>query len=100
MKIRGTGGFADTATLPPGTRLVWIVRAPIRIDNDSATATFAVHATGASNAADSNTLVIFRDGVDVPYGDGAGGVDPARSATAGDGVTNDAAPPAFRDRPE
>ncbi|HVH34426.1 MAG TPA: choice-of-anchor Q domain-containing protein [Tahibacter sp.] len=99
----GTGGFADTATLPPGTSLVWIVRAPIRTDNDSGTATFVVHATGASNAADSNTLVIFRDGVDVPYADGAGVVDPVRRAAAdeaGDGTAIDAAPPAFPDHPE
>lgn len=98
----GTGGFADTATLPPGTRLVWIVRVPIRADSNADAAAFVAHATGAANAADSNRLVIFRDGVDVPYADGAGVVDPARSAAAtegGDGVANDAAPPSLQDRP-
>lgn len=78
----GVGGFADTATLPPGTSLVWIVRVPVRGDSNASAATLVVHATGAADAADSNMLVIFRDGVDVPYADGAGVVDPARSAAA------------------
>jgi uncharacterized repeat protein (TIGR01451 family) len=64
---QGAGGFADHATLPPGARLVWIVRAPIRGDSDAAQATFLAHAEGAADASDTDTLVIFRDGVDVPY---------------------------------
>lgn len=75
---QGAGGFADTATLPPATQLVWIVRVPIRGDSDAATATFLAHAGGASDAGDTDTLVVFRDGFDVPYADGAGVVDPAR----------------------
>lgn len=76
----GAGGFADTATLPPATSLVWIVRVPIRADSNADAATFVAHATGAADAVDSDTLVIFRDSVDVPYADGAGVVDPAHSA--------------------
>lgn len=79
----GTGGFADTATLLPGTCLVWIVRVPVRGDSKAGAAAVVVHATGAADAVDSNTLVLFRDGVDVPYADGAGVADPASSAAAG-----------------
>lgn len=86
---QGAGGFADTATLPPGTRLVWIVSAPIRADSDAAEATFAVHADGAADASDTDTLVLFRDGVDVPYGDGAEATDPARAAAARDGMATE-----------
>ncbi|MCQ4163278.1 choice-of-anchor Q domain-containing protein [Tahibacter harae] len=85
-ELGGAGGFADMATLPPGTSLVWIVRVPVRGDSPAEAATFVAHAAGATNAADSNTLVIFRDGVDVPYADGAGVTDPARSAAAGGGA--------------
>lgn len=79
---QGAGSFVDTATLPPGTSLVWIVRVPIRADSNAANATLLVHAAGAADAGDTNTLVIFRDGVDVPYADGAGVVDPAQRDAA------------------
>lgn len=64
----GSGGFADTASLPPGTSLVWVLSVPVRSDADAADASITVHATGAADASDRNTLVIFRDGVDRPYG--------------------------------
>lgn len=86
----GAGGFADTATLSPGTSLVWIVRVPVRGDSNASAATLVVHAAGTADATDSNTLVIFRDGMDVPYADGAGVVDPARSAAEGAGVDDPA----------
>lgn len=79
---QGAGGFADTATLPPGTHLVWIVSAPIRGDGEAGEATFRVRADGAAEANDIDTLVLFRDGMDVPYADGADGIDPARAAAA------------------
>lgn len=68
---QGAGAFADTATLPAGTRLVWIVNAPIRGDGNAAEATFLVRADGAPDASDTDTLVLFRDGVDRPYGSGS-----------------------------
>ena len=74
---QGEGGFADTATLPPGTSLTWIVRAPISGDSPADAATFTAHADGAMDASDTDTLVIFRDGFDVPYGDGANATEPA-----------------------
>jgi len=73
---QGEGGFADTATLPPGTSLTWIVRAPIRADSDADMATFTAHAGGAAPVSDADTLVIFRDGLDVPYAGGASATDP------------------------
>jgi hypothetical protein len=90
---QGAGGFADTATLPAGTSLVWIVRVPVRGDSTAAEGVFHAHASGAADASDADTLVIFRDGVDVPYADGAGVVDPARSEAAlegGDGAAIEA----------
>jgi len=83
---QGAGGFTDTATLPPGTQLVWIVRVPVRGDSDASAATFLVHAAGAADAGDTDTLVVFRDGVDVPYADGAGVVDPVRRQAALEGA--------------
>jgi hypothetical protein len=80
---QGAGGFADTATLPPGTSLVWIVRVPVRAGGDAATATFLARADGAGEAADTDTLVVFRDGVDVPYADGAAAVQLARGNVTG-----------------
>lgn len=82
---QGAGGFADSATLPPGTSLVWIVSVPIRADSDAADATFLAHASGASDASDTDTLVVFRDGLDVPYADGAEAMDPVRAAAAREG---------------
>lgn len=96
---QGAGGFADTATLPPGTSLVWIVSVPVRGDGSAAEASFVAHAGGVPDAVDVDTLVIFRDGMDVPYADGAGVVDPVRSEAAreaGGGTVEAAVPAAAR----
>lgn len=76
----GAGSFADVATLPPGTSLVWVVTAPIRADSPDSEARFLVHADGATDASDTNALVLFRDGLDVPYGSGARALDPVPAA--------------------
>ncbi len=76
----GAGSFADVATLPPGTSLVWVVTAPIRADSPDSEARFLVHADGATDASDTNALVLFRDGLDVPYGSGARAPDPVPAA--------------------
>lgn len=78
----GIGGFNDVATLPPGTSLVWIVSVPIRADSLDAEAVFLAQATGATQAGDMNTLVLFRDGMDVPYGNGATALDPESAAAS------------------
>lgn len=64
----GSGGFDASASLAPGTSVVWRLRVPVRMDSDAPQATVQVQADGAGSASDSNTLVIFRDGLDVPYG--------------------------------
>ena len=55
--------------LPPGRSLVWLVGAPVRSDAADATASIVL-AAGAATGIDTRTLVIYRDGFDVPYGDG------------------------------
>jgi hypothetical protein len=47
-----------------------VVSVPTLADSLETTATLDVIATGAATASDTDTLVIFKDGFDVPYGDG------------------------------
>jgi predicted outer membrane repeat protein len=75
----GAGGFADTANLPANSSVTWIVSVPVLAGSDEDQATFTVQlpASGAGlSDADTDTLVIFRDGVDVPYADGTQAVEP------------------------
>jgi uncharacterized repeat protein (TIGR01451 family) len=65
----GTGGFVDSVTLPAGTSAVWILSVPVRSDSNADQATLVIHAEGAPDVSDTNTLVLFRDGLDVPYGE-------------------------------
>lgn len=65
----GTAGFSDRATLPAGATAVWILAVPVRFDSQAAEATLVIHADGAADVSDTNTLVLFRDGLDVPYGE-------------------------------
>jgi hypothetical protein len=62
--------FHFTAALPPGRNLTWLVNAPVLGDTRDANVEFGATATGAQPVTDTNTLVIFRDGFDVPYADG------------------------------
>jgi len=57
-----------TVGLQPGRTLTWLASAKVRIDAVEDSVTFGV-AGDAGNAADTNTLVIFRDGFD-PTGSG------------------------------
>jgi len=66
----GSGPLNDVATLPAGSRASWVVSVPTLADSLETTATLDVIATGAATASDTDTLVIFKDGFDVPYGDG------------------------------
>ena len=66
----GSGPLDDLAMLPPGARASWVVSVPTRADTLETTATLAVIATGAATVSDTDTLVVFKDGFDVPYGDG------------------------------
>ena len=79
----GAGGFSDSATVPANSSVTWIVSVPVLAGSNETEATITVSAdapAGASvaDAADTDTLVLFRDGVDVPYGDGTqGDMEPA-----------------------
>jgi len=68
--VAGNGPLDDIATLPPGARASWVVYLPTFAATAETTATVQVGASGASPLSDTNTLVVFRDGFDVPYGDG------------------------------
>jgi hypothetical protein len=59
--------------LPPGRNLTWRVSVPVRADTPEPDATFTLGARrrAAASASDTRTLVILRDGFDVPYADGA-----------------------------
>jgi hypothetical protein len=65
----GANPLLYTVTLPPDRRLIWLVSVPVRTDATDATASITFAADNAS-ALDTRTLVIFRDGLDVPYGGG------------------------------
>ncbi len=73
----GTGELSDTdVTIPAHGSVAWILSAPILSDASDATVMTTVSATSpdqinAATASDTTTLVIFRDGVDRPYADGA-----------------------------
>jgi uncharacterized repeat protein (TIGR01451 family) len=68
----GDGPLHDTVTLPPGRTLSWRVSVPVRFDSSEADATFALALGGVQpqSAADTNVLVLLRDGFDVPYSGG------------------------------
>jgi uncharacterized repeat protein (TIGR01451 family) len=74
----GAGGFSDTANLPANSSVSWIVSVPVLSGSGETDATFTVSlppplvpAGNGISDADTDTLVIFRDGLDVPYGDGS-----------------------------
>ncbi len=97
---QGAGGFNDVVDLPSGTSITWLVSVPILAGSPEAHGTIVAHAAGAPDASDTDTLVIFRDGVDVPYGDGTqalragshGADSPLLASSAVDLVVPDALP--------
>lgn len=81
----GSGGFSDRVDLQANSSVTWIVSAPVLAGSPESEATLTIGPDGAprrpvvtgtsvSPASDTNTLVIFRDGYDVPYGDGASAI--------------------------
>jgi hypothetical protein len=82
----GDGALNDSSVaIPAGRSLTWLITAPVlpNADGGSVDTTVSVNGDGATaSATDSDILVIFRDGFDVPYGDGTGSIDPMLSATA------------------
>jgi hypothetical protein len=87
----GTGPLNDSGVVIPASRsLTWLVTAQVDVDtlDDTADNTFDVTSAFDPNApyevTDSDTIVIFRDGFDVPFGDGSDLVtgDPMLTAIA------------------
>lgn len=75
----GAAGFSDTANLPPNSSVTWLVSVPVLGGSDAVDATFTVNLPPAGSGlfdADTDTLVLFRDSFDVPYGDGTRAVEP------------------------
>jgi uncharacterized repeat protein (TIGR01451 family) len=68
--------------LPAHRTLTWLISVPVRSDTPEATVEFDVAANGAASVSDTRTLVIFRDGFDVPYGDGMQSVPVVEGAAA------------------
>ncbi|MBO9664195.1 right-handed parallel beta-helix repeat-containing protein [Dokdonella sp.] len=66
----GSGGFSDSANMAANGSVTWIVSVPVLGGSGESAATFTVGGSDVADAADTDTLVIFRDGNDVPYGDG------------------------------
>jgi uncharacterized repeat protein (TIGR01451 family) len=88
--------------LPAHRTLTWLVSVPVRADAADATSTSASPPTVPS-VTDTDTLVIFRDGFDVPYGDGMQSVPVVEGAAAsaildGDALREVAIPDAHRPR--
>ena len=74
----GTGPLIDSnVTIPEGRSLTWIISVPVRADAAGDTADNSVNVGSLTDpnapydVTDSDVLVIFRDGFDVPYGDGS-----------------------------
>jgi uncharacterized repeat protein (TIGR01451 family) len=78
----GNGPLHDVATLPPGRSLTWRVSVPVFADSQEVQATLTLAIGGAQplNQSSVRTLVLFRDGYDVPYGNGTQVVDPTAQA--------------------
>ncbi|HEY6942981.1 InlB B-repeat-containing protein [Dokdonella sp.] len=72
----GSGALNDGGVaIPPGRTLTWVVSAPVRVDAPTGLIDYTVGVGGPSpaNATDHDVIVIFRTGMDVPYGGGAEG---------------------------
>lgn len=72
----GSGPLHDTPVLPPGARVSWVVSVPALAETPDTTAMLGVIAVGAAPLIDTNTLVVFKDGFDTPYGDGTQDLPP------------------------
>ncbi|MDN5923860.1 MAG: hypothetical protein L0H70_02540, partial [Xanthomonadales bacterium] len=83
----GSGALSANIDLPVGASLTFLVSVPVDHAAVGDDITFSVNAIGGSNntnlsASDTDTLVIFRDGFDVPYANGALRTKPPLGATA------------------
>ena len=60
-----------TVTLPPERALVWLVGVPVSAQSTAESVEFGASVASAEPVVDVNTLVIFRNGFDRAYADGA-----------------------------
>ncbi|HET6631919.1 MAG TPA: DUF4347 domain-containing protein [Rhodanobacteraceae bacterium] len=93
----GTGALSSTIDLPVGASLTFLVSVPVAVDAlDPEVRIDAALSAGGSNSStsDTDTLVLYRDGFDVPYADGTQLVTQpmATSATGGGTATVTATP--------
>lgn len=77
----GHGPLADSVIVPSGRSVSWLISAPVRIDAQEPTIDNTVtfvspFLPNPLNAADLDILVLFRNGVDHEYDDGADGEEP------------------------
>ncbi len=83
----GSGPLNDSGiAIPAGRSVTWLVTALVRFDADGASIANSMSAgiSGGStvSATDSDILVIFRDGFDVPFGDGTEDIPAQETAAA------------------
>ncbi|MEO7199848.1 MAG: Ig-like domain-containing protein, partial [Dokdonella sp.] len=76
-------------TLPAGRTLNWLVSVPVRADAEATRVEISVSATVATPVIDANTLVLYRDGFDAPYGDGTHSAAVILGAQAREILTSD-----------
>ncbi len=75
----GNGPLADSnVTIPEARSLTWLISVPVYFDAPGDTADNSVNVASLTDpnapydVTDSDVLVVFRDGFDVPYADGTG----------------------------
>jgi len=87
----GANPLAYTVSVPAHRSLTWFIAVPVRADASDTAVEIGASADGAASITDTDTLVIFRDGFDVPYGDGTRSVPvvagaPAKALLDGDAL--------------
>lgn len=60
----GGGPIHDSATIPPGVVMTWLIHVPVASDTPAGTLDLRFEAAGLAPADASATIVIFRDGFD------------------------------------
>jgi len=78
----GSGPLSDTVTLPVSRTLTWIVSTTVPTNISATTVQMDVAATSAATVSDVDTLVIYRDGFNVPNGGGTSSVDPSSGSAS------------------
>lgn len=87
--VSGSGPLVDSGVVIPAAHSVtWLISVPLLADAAGSTADNAIHLTSQFDlnapydVIDTDTLVLFRDGFDVPYANGAQTVQQALSSSS------------------